>query len=337
MVFELSDDLATCPPSNIEALTVALNNLLIGYYEGNLSLMASSALCRFFHDKKLVEGVRQSIALNHLLNNNGYHPDVLWHIKVVVENANPEKHELDISFFAKTESIQPTSLLCENLEDTKFYLKLSEMFRPDNPMVAVGRNGGGGTTADVFRAIQRRNVVCLAILDSDVKYPDCEQGNTARRCVNSLQKKYANLEVKVLPVHEAENLVPVSFMLQKACAEGVVFLKRLLKKSRLDQLVFYDVKEGITKEKANEHMKYKDFAETLFRITNPRNPNGFEAFFALKKESDNLFPELHPDMLSLFVADKSPQYQSDDLDSYRKEIADLVYTYLCCRGTDPIH
>lgn len=337
MVFELSDELAACPPAKIEALSVCISNLLLGYYEGNLSLMASSALCRFISDRKLTEGTRQKIALNHLLNNNGYRPDVLWHIKVVLENANSHNHELDISFFNKTESIQPTSLLCENLEDTKFYLKLSGLFRPNSPMVVNGRHGGGGTTVDVFKEIKRRNVVCLAILDSDVKYPDCRQGDTASRCVKALKKKYANLEVKVLPVHEAENLVPVSFMLCKAYTDGVVFLQRLQKRNHLDILVYYDVKEGITKEKADEVVKYKKFAESLFRILNPRNPNGFKAFFELKKESDILFPKLHPDMLSLFIADKSPKYQSDEFDFYRKEIADIVYTFLCCRGTDPIH
>ena len=337
MVFELTDELARCPQSKRGALTVCISNLLLGYYEGNLYLTASSALCGFISANHLVEGVRQNAALNHLLNNNGYCPNVLWHIKVVLENADVENHELDISFFGKTESIQPTSMLCENLQEIHFYSKQARYYHPLSPMRVNKRHGGGGTTVDVFKDIKRHNLVCLVLLDSDVKYPGCSMGDTARRCVHNYQSKLANIEVKVLPVHEAENLVPVSFMLSNSCSRGVQLLKRLEKRGVLDCLVYYDVKEGITKEKAMESKKYKEFARFIFQKTNPRNPNGFDAYFDLKDDKDFLYSKLNPDMLSLFIQDKSTSYQHDELDVYRKEIADLVYTFLCCRGTDPIN
>lgn len=337
MVFELTDGLASCPQSKRDMLITCISNLLLGYYEGNLSLIASSALCNFFSANNYIEGTRQKVALNHLLNNNGYNPNVLWHIKVVLENANVDDHELDVSFFDKTESIQPTSMLCENLEEIKFYSKQAKYYHPLSPMMVNKRHGGGGTTVDVFKDIKRRNLVCLVILDSDVKYPGCPQGDTARRCVHNYQEKLANIEVKVLPVHEVENLIPVSFMLKNSCSDGVRLLLRMKKKGILDQLIYYDVKEGITKEKAKESVKYKDFARFIFQKINPRNQNGFDAYYNLKKDTDFLFSKLNTNMLSLFIEDKSMSYQQDELDVYRKEIADLVYTFLCCRGTDPIN
>ena len=38
MVFELTDELAKCPQDKLDDLTVSIENLLIGYYEGNLIL-----------------------------------------------------------------------------------------------------------------------------------------------------------------------------------------------------------------------------------------------------------------------------------------------------------
>lgn len=334
MVFELTDELASCPQAKKKELTVCISNLLLGYYEGNLYLMASTALCGYISANHLVEGVRQNAALNHLLNNNGYCPNVLWHIRVVLENADVEKHELDISFFGKTESIQPTIMLCENLEDIRFYLKQTRYYHPNSPMVVNGHHGGGGTTVDVFKVLKGHNVVCLVILDSDIKFPGCGMGETARRCVNNYQNKSTNIEVKVLPVHEAENLVPISFMLRHTDADGVRFLKRLKKKDYTEALVYYDVKEGISKEKTNEFVDYKMFAKTMYEklYTNCK----FDAYYKLKKKKDLVFPKLNKDILSLYNND-SVFGMNDELESYRKEITDLVFTFLCSRGTDPIN
>ena len=296
--------------------------------------MASSALCGYISANHLAEGVRQKAALNHLLNNNGYCPNVLWHIRIVLENAEVEKHELDISFFGKTESIQPTFMLCENLEDIRFYLKQTKYYHPDSPMVVNEYHGGGGTTVDVFKVLKRRNIVCLVILDSDIKFPGCEKGETASRCVNNYQDKCTNIEVKVLPVHEAENLVPISFMLKNTDADGVRFLTRLKKKKYTEALVYYDVKEGISKEKTNEFKDYKEFAKTMYEKLYTRNK--FEAYYRLIKKNALVFPKLNKDMLSLYNSN-SVFGMNDELESYRKEIADLVFTFLCCRGADPIN
>lgn len=334
MVFELTDELAKCPQSKRDALTVCISNLLLGYYEGNLYLIASSALCGYISANNLVEGARQKEALNHLLNNNGYRPDVLWHIRVVLENAEVEKHELDISFFGKTESIQPTFMLCENLEDIRFYLKQTKYYHPNSPMVVNEYHGGGGSTVDVFKVLKRRNIVCLVILDSDIRFPGCEKGETASRCVNNYQNKCANIEVKVLPVHEAENLVPISFMLKNTDVYGVRFLTRLKKKKYTEVLVYYDVKEGISKEKTDEFQDYKKFAKIMYEKLNTRNK--FDAYYKILKKNDLVFPKLNKDMLSLYNSN-SVFGMNDELESYRKEIADLVYTFLCCRGAVPIH
>lgn len=337
MVIELTDGLAKYRQYQREKLVVCLSNLLLGYSEGNYILSASNALCRFILANKLVEGDRQMRSLNYLLNRNGNHPDVLWRIKVVLDQPNEEEHELPIDFFNTTESIQPTSMLCENLDDINFYIKQARCFHAYSPMAVNRYHGGGGTTYDVFNTLKNKKIFCLTIIDSDIKYPGCELGETARRFDRNYNVAKANILVKVLPVHEAENLVPVSFMMAHSEQKGTTFLKKLEKRGILRYLTYYDIKEGIVKDKTENSPKYKEFAKEIFKGIFPNNQNGFDAFYAHKKATDNLHPKLNANMLTDYIKNFTDIYPTDELENYRREIADLVYTFLCCRGSDPIH
>lgn len=335
MVIELTDGLARFGCNQRKMLTTCLSNLFLGYYEGNIVLTASSALCRFIEANNLVEGERQQRALRHLLNNSGNIPDVLWHFKVVLGNPNILDYELSIDFFDATASIQPTSMLCENLDDIAFYIKQAKCFYPYGKMIVNRCHGGGGTTYDVFNSLKNKKLFCLVIVDSDVKFPGCRRGNTAERFMQNNTISKVNVKVKVLSVHEAENLVPISFMMAHSARIGTIFLKKLEKRGLLHNLIYYDVKEGIIKEKTEQDSKYKKFAKELYEGVCP-NKNGFDAYYAHKKTTDNLFPKLNANMLNEYISNKAESYHTDELEVYRKEIADLVYTFLCSRGADPI-
>lgn len=339
MVFELTDGLARCPQKDWRILTICISNLLIGYYEGYLSLIASKPLCRFLKDKDLAVGIRESIALNHLANNNSYTPSVLWHIRVVLDSPDVSKHELDISFFSSVESVLPSSFLCEHLIDIRFYMRIAYSYYPNSPMKVFERCGGGGSTADVFKNIKRKNIVCLVILDSDCKYPGCARppkGTTAFRCISSYSKPLSNVEIVVLPVHEIENLVPLSFMLQKTDANGLKFLARLKKHNMVDKLIFYDIKQGITKKNAMDSPDLLSFAQEIYDGIYPQKQS-FDSYFKHKKPQDYLHPAINPNMLSDFMEDKQKNYEPDMFDAYRKSIADIVHTFFCCRGDTPIN
>lgn len=339
MVFELTDGLAKCPRINWRILTICISNLLIGYYEGYLLLIASKPLCRFLKVNRLATGIRESIALNHLENNNVYSPAVLWHIKVVLDSPDVDNHELDINFFTSVESILPSSFLCEHLIDVRFYMRQAQIYYPYSPMRVIERCGGGGSTVDVFRSIKKKNIICLTILDSDCKYPNCPRppkGSTAYRCVHNYSTLLTNIMLYVLPVHEIENLVPISFMLQKANADGVKFLKRLERHDVLGLLIYYDIKQGITKEVAVDSSEIFDFAKNLYDSIYPE-AQSFASYFSHKKLKDYLHPAINSNLLSDYMDDKLRNYQPDMFDVYRKGIADLVHTFFCCRGYNPIN
>lgn len=340
MVFELTDGLARCPQDRWRELTLCISNLLIGYYEGNLLLMASNLFCRFIEERDLAEGYREQIALNYLRNNNGFRPDVLWHIRVVLDHPNVNNHELDISFFSKTESILPSSFLCEHIIDIQFYMRQAYLYHPTSPMKAIERCGGGGATVDVFKSIKRQNIMCLTILDSDCKYPGCPRppkGTTAYRCEQSYKNRLANIELIVLPVHEIENLVPISFMHQRTDVDGEKFLKRLERNNCLNLMVYYDVKLGISKEDAIKSDEIMNFARDIYNMAYPQKRQTFDVYFNHKDKKDYLHPALGANMLKEYMDDQLKNYQPDIFDKYRKEIADIVYTFMCCRGFTPIN
>ena len=175
------------------------------------------------------------------------------------------------------------------------------------------------------------------ILDSDIKYPNCPMGDTAFRFVKNYHDKKVNVAVQILPVHEAENLVPFSFMLGHSCPLGIRFLQKLKKRNAISKLIYYDVKEGVVKEKAAETDNYKEFVKNLYETTYPKSRNGFDAFYQHKGDKDNLLPRLNENMLSEYIENKAEVYRTDELEPIRKEIANLVYTFLCCRNNDPIN
>lgn len=339
MVFELTDELAKYKPEQQDLLSRCLENLLIGFYEGNLILIISTALCAFFRAKNLIKSDRALRALHYIEVNGGFKPHVLWYIKVVLENPDISKHELDYSFFAETKSVQPTSFLCENIDDVKFYMKLVSIYYPNTPTNACFYHGGGGTTVDVFLYLKKQKVISLVILDSDVKYPGCDMGDTARKCVNQYKKHMSHIEVKVLNVHEAENLVPLAFM--KAHThdkKGEKFLESMKQRELLHLMRYYDIKKGIRKDRAVEDADYLSFCKELYEKLYPCRRNSFSTFLGKKrKDEDRLFPAIRGDMLHKFNTDNGGPYPADCLESDRMEITNLVHTFVCCRGFDPIN
>lgn len=130
----------------------------------------------------------------------------------------------------KPSLVDKARFLTENLNDGTFYKNLAlssiqldpelgEVFAPlkinYSPL-----NGGGNTTADVYRELtESQDHLCLCITDSDKKCPTSGYGDTARRlveCAASEPKKW-NCDLFVIDVRTIENLAPIC-ELQFACA-----------------------------------------------------------------------------------------------------------------------
>ena len=150
---------------------------------------------------------------------------------------------------AKLDSFEPwteTFVLTENLIDSSFYahtvryFKRRERIIPCN--IAYYPLMGGGVTMNrvLENEITLKQHFCLAIADSDKKYPEGKIGDTALQLLNQLNSTPFNSTAYVLEkVMEIENLIPNRIVL--ACSRGKGFKEILCKDPS-----FYDMKKGLS-------------------------------------------------------------------------------------------
>lgn len=347
MVLELTDELLTYNPSDEQLVVDCISNLLLGYYESNHVLMASSLFCDYF--KTLIKEDRAKRALQHLSNNNAYLPNVLWTMKV---RLNPDKdvskHEISLLFFCKTSSVQPSILLCENLNDATFYKNLCAHYYYQNAHVMDGYLGGGDTTYTLHKALKGRNRLALTILDSDSKYPGCDIGGTAKKVRKADRRPVSHVMHYIIKVHEIENLIPFPFIERASCKDGQLFLRQLKDHNVLGKyLGYYDVKKGIpTIDDVNTG--FNKFAKDIYTDIYGSKNGTYEQYVSQCKIKDKknfknnippcgLFPKLRADMLDRFIDSKPIIYSyNDSIEPERKYIADLIYTVSCARDNNPI-
>lgn len=111
------------------------------------------------------------------------------------------------------------TLLCENLDDCRFHTLVGRLYGRRNgladELVFDARNGGGSTTAPVFQdLLMRGEVLCLCVVDSDLRYPGSRsEGDTARKARETYSAHQTPIaELTVLPCREAENMIPASVL-----------------------------------------------------------------------------------------------------------------------------
>jgi hypothetical protein len=164
---------------------------------------------------------------------------------------------LPINLFGKDFSVGKPVLLCEDLEDCKFFSFVGQWYAANAKLsffdqALIHDGGGGNNTArkfhDYVNALDR---FCLCILDSDVKSPKGRIGSTARRVVDEYDVEDNCLCcIKMLDCREVENLIPISGYENIAngytnTKKGVDFLKLLPDDFMKFILRYIDFKDGI--------------------------------------------------------------------------------------------
>lgn len=160
------------------------------------------------------------------------------------------------------------TLLAENLNDCKFYRLLAEKYMCTQNIKGAQISfryepGGGNTINKVFEkcVTQDKNLI-LCIVDSDIRYwktknypQEPAKGDTAKlliRTYDNIAKSLSPVlyELYCLPVHEVENLIPLS-VLEIVCNksypcmnEGIKFLQKLINCDCGQAVLFYDFKFG---------------------------------------------------------------------------------------------
>lgn len=102
--------------------------------------------------------------------------------------------------------------------------------------------GGGNTTSEVLRhEIENMQFFCLAIADSDRKYPNDVVGDTANKLINLIQTyNPIHCELYIMEkVLEIENLIPYSIITQYLAGQGFLNIFN-------HDASFFDMKCGLT-------------------------------------------------------------------------------------------
>ncbi len=330
MLLELTDSLIGYSPEESESVKHSVFNLLNGFYEGTLYLMASPTFCDFFK-RVLSDPISQS-ALHYLDINSAVVPNVRYKLKVVLKSPDSSKNEVDYLFFSKSLSTQAPFFLCESFNDISFYKKLVYFYYPRASICSFDISGGGESIGEMFSRIQKKQCFCLTIVDSDMRFPGAPLGKTAKKC----KEKYINkppVGLYILKCHEVENLVPLDFLMNHSAHGGNSFLKRIRATKNECDLRYYDFKNGIIKKDVEESSKLFLYFQKLFGKLYRKN---IDSYLKSKAPDDEILPRIRKDCLTCYL-DNTPKYLSSDyMDNDRKEIADIVFSFLCCRGQDPM-
>ena len=153
-----------------------------------------------------------------------------------------------------------TFVLTENLIDSKFFSHAAKYFMRKEgvkscKMAFYPLMGGGVTMEKVMeQEVNMAKHLCLAVADSDKKYPDDSVKDTAGKLLKQLDMKPFNCTAYIMDkVMEIENLIPSQLVIKYGDGGGY-------KEIFMSDPSFFDMKKGLTleclyKDKAFEYWK----------------------------------------------------------------------------------
>lgn len=342
MLLNLDDSLLETENTLKDRVIVCVTNILIGFYEANILVQASDEI--YDHYEPLIKDDRAMRALVYLKANNSYAYEIepFNIVNKDLKNVDVLHKEISIFFFEQTISIQKAIILGENGNDVSYYIFMANVFFPNIRISCEKMSGGGSTTSEIFAYIQKQNNrFCLVIADSDMKYPDAPLGGTAKAIEKVWNKKRVHLDVYRLSVHEAENLLPLSFVKEKAKnnKNAIDFFKRIEKSDSFNNIWrCYDIKKGIKVEDIESSADYYSFAEKVY-LEVYGVKQSFEKYISQLKfyKRKQVMPPIRSDVLDLFVHLKDEEKMKYSIFLYQQEceeIAKKVIQFACSRPND---
>lgn len=155
-------------------------------------------------------------------------------------------------------SLEPTTLLAENLVDAKIFEIAARHHVVDSGLrgfdVSLIARGGGGSTIvpELEQIVNDANRICFAITDSDKTCPGADQSSTSKKCQKLVEKAVVPVGHGSIPVRELENLIPPSVLNQFDTSPGYIDAVREFAKL-CDPIPevreFGDIKDGVSGSK----------------------------------------------------------------------------------------
>ncbi|AKP32060.1 hypothetical protein [Yersinia aleksiciae] len=272
----------------------AIINIMTAYKEGKHVIISEPELLQSIYnendfDRRIRNAARHAETVQkqyrRLIN------DVNTYIVVDIANNNINKKTINengmevisvgCKIFSDSASVQKVNLLCEDLSDTSFYIKIGEFYRylinlETVDIIFKPVNGGGNNTYKNFQSIVSNSGFCLCMLDSDKKHPTGKQGGTALY-FNGQAIPY-NGKYVVINAQEAECLIPdeiINLLIidkkhkhyDYSFSNRLDYLKILCKSDSRAKL-YFDHKDGLM---VNDVKKFDKSGQSLFWETTISN------------------------------------------------------------------
>lgn len=174
----------------------------------------------------------------------------------------------------KLEVYEETHLLTENLQDGEFFEYIVQQYVKTLgcswPICYMPQMGGGSTMAKVYKMeIDKGQHFCLAILDSDKKWPSAKKGDTCDKLKSEDKDKYLgdtgsngqyayNCSYYAMEdLCELENLIPMEVLKATPNIKEMDLLKMSFDMS------YHDMKEGLLASKIKEG-DYQNYLHTIY-------------------------------------------------------------------------
>jgi hypothetical protein len=172
--------------------------------------------------------------------------------------AAPFSINVSLSSLAKLDSIRPTRLIGENLDDSKFYRFLGQSYiagflKSGLPIACEPIPGGGADTPKVYAYYKPQAGFTMAIVDSDKLCPDDALGSVPKNLRKADEGTAGFGRAVVLKTKGIENVIPIS-LYKKAletgwsCELGLAGLNAL-HKGPSEIRFFSDIKNGLLQHK----------------------------------------------------------------------------------------
>jgi hypothetical protein len=270
MLFVLDKSLA----ENIDRKDVqrALRYIALGRREGKHLIFCEKrntmkAFAKYEALGSYTRAIYQYILDRRFSYKKSYYEKLIRYVRVVAEdtviswrNVGSQKEiKIPAALIDDSAFIQQTILLCENETDCKLYEKMASVYmiwasmenKHGINICYEPRGGGGDTTADQYKAIQRnRRRLCLCLSDSDQKYPNGPIGDTARK-LKKIKSAGTLCEHETIGVREIENLIPTAMFSQVSKGNRdrmlcIDFLEKLEESRSSETRQFLDLKSGLS-------------------------------------------------------------------------------------------
>ncbi len=286
MLFYITEEIANEAEKNNPRVVDVLDFIARSHLYGRHIIFASRNILErlsklpFFNDKRTTEVFKFILSrystFGSIKKVISLHVELILEDKFKVKKSNEGKY-LVIYFPITSKALERlmngTELLGENIEELFIYKFMGEYYmQTRNLQINISykeMHGGGDTIGKVWENEAKQDNLCLAFLDSDMKYPQGSIGDTLKKVIkiHNEEKYYTAHFIFSNKYREIENMIPLDILYQVSkissdWLQGFNDIEMIVKGGK--DVQYYDMKNGVSLKKYSnlknrkEEKKYID-------------------------------------------------------------------------------